>query len=962
MITKLIKSSIVLLILLTVNGGLLLVQNTYADPSEELRDYYVNQNTTSNAPNISRPSVNREAIESNFNQYDSGAIDTGNDQDTMIARWFDEYSGQKWLPYMHITGKAGSDRQLGRFDFMNPLWQSSDSMFFSDFRGTFDNDDNIEGNIGAGYRTINRDADWILGFYGYYDILKSQYDNKFSQGTLGIELLKTNFELRGNVYLPENKEYVVENQTFQSVHLSGTSVIERTKSISSFERALPGFDAQAGYGFNIGKKNKLWIHGGYYKFNDSDAPEIAGPRFSLTYELNDVFGIQDSTLNIGAEYQKDDVRDTRTFACVSLSIPFGTKLRSWADSGKINNIESRMMRPVIRDVDVITYVDDMTKEPGEEYGPEVVSDVETPLIDPASGEAIDIYFVDGDGSIAGLGTQTDPMTIAQANNASGASDVIFLLNDDGDISLGSLSTDTLTLKSYQQLLGIGDDTYKDVLLPKDYTLTINSTAGRPTLAGLGDSNVVRMLYNNTIDGIAISGGINGIYGININDPTIRDVKITNTGNYAINLTNSSGTISVSNSDFQNNNLGAIYLNNSAGGAIDVSIFNNNISDNFVRGIYASNTNTSILTGSIQNNTISGNGAEGIYMYNSTDSVATLNIIDNILTGNTKEGLTLFNETGGTMNAAVSGNLISENNDDNVYCYNKEGVMNLILNNNVISNSPVDTGVRIHNISVNSIFSGTITNNSITGNFTRGIYLYNTGDSFSATVQNNTLSDNHIGGLDFRTEAGASNLVVVDNTISGNLGDVDIMYGIYVGQYADANNTLEVTIKDNMIASNGLNGVWLDNSLGTFDALLSGNMIVNNQSDGVYIVNQEDGFLNAEFYDNDIISNFKRGVWLSNISGTMNTKFEYNTIAMNLDNGIDLDNLNESPFYCDMGGGSFGSAGYNSIYANIDDGVDIDNNTDVDLPAQNNWWGFAPPNPARFEGSVDYSSWLISNPN
>jgi len=959
MIIKSSNSLIVVSILLTVCWSLLLVQNTYADPSSELRDYYVNQGTTT--PSVTN--VDQGIVDTDFNQFEPAATDTSapNPQDMMIARWFDELAGPKWLPYMHVTGKASDDRQLGRFDFMNPLWQSSDSMFFSDFRGTFDNDDNIEGNIGFGYREINRDNDWILGFYGFYDILKTQYDNKFSQGTLGIELLKTNFELRGNVYLPENKEYVVEDKTFDTVHLSGTSVIERTKKIASYERALPGFDAQVGYGFDIGDRNKLWIHGGYYNFNHSDAPEIAGPRLGLTYELNDVFGIPDSTLNIGAEYQKDDVRDTRTFACISLSIPFGTRLQTWADSKRGGDIESRMTRPVVRDVDVVTYVDDIKKEPGEQYGPKVVSDVETPLIDPASGEAVDIYFVDADGSSAGLGTQTDPMTIVQAGNASGVSDVIFLLNDDGDIHVSSISTGTLALKSYQRLMGIGDNTSKDILLPKDYTLTVNSTAGRPTLAGAGDSNVVKMLYDNIIDGITISGGNNGIYGRNINNPTVRDVRVINTAGYAMNFTNTSGTISVSNSNLQNNNLGAIYVENSAGGPIDVSIFNNNISNNTGYGFYGFNTNTSSFTGNIENNTISGNGAQGLYMVNSTESVATLDIIDNIMMGNANEGLKLFNEAGGAMTATVSGNLISENMDDNVYCYNNEGMMNLTLNNNDITDSPVDTGVRINNLSADSVFSGSITNNRITGNFSRGVYLNNAGGIFSATVQNNTINDNQIGGVHFDTEAGTSTLVIEDNVISNNISDADIMYGIYVSQSEDVNSTLDMTITGNVIENNG-KGIWFENSVGTLNALLSENRIANNSSEGVYLVNQGTGELYAEFYGNNIIENANTGVWLYNVAGTMDTKFEYNTIAMNTDNGIQMDSLNEAFFYCDLGGGTLLSAGYNSIYANNSDGVDIDNNTDLLLPAKNNWWGFAPPNPARFEGSVNYEPWLTSNPN
>jgi hypothetical protein len=472
-----------------------------------------------------------------------------------------------------------------------------------------------------------------------------------------------------------------------------------------------------------------------------------------------------------------------------------------------------------------------------------------------------------------------------------------------------------------------------------------------------------MLYDNIIEGITISGGNNGIYGKNINSPTVRDVKIINAASYAINFTNTSGTISVSNSDFQNNNFGAIYVENSAGGTIDVSIFNNNISNNTGYGFYSTNTNTSTLTGSIQNNTVSGNGAQGLCVYNSVESIATLDIIDNVLMGNTGEGLKLFNELGGTMTATVSGNLITENNDDNVYCYNNEGIMNLTMNDNDITDSLVDTGVRIHNLSADSVFSGSFTNNRITGNYTRGLYFNNAGGSFMATVQNNILSENEIGGVHFDTEAGASTLVIEDNIISNNLCDGDLMYGIFVNQLGDVNSTLDVTIRGNVIENNG-RGIWFKNSLGTFDALIIENRIANNNSEGVYILNQDAGELYAEFYGNNIIENSGRGVWLYNNSGTMNSKFEYNTIAMNINNGIQLDNFNEAFFYCDMGGGTLESFGYNSIYANNGDGVDVVNNTDVILPAANNWWGFAPPNPARFDGTggVDYDPWLTSNPN
>lgn len=144
----------------------------------------------------------------------------------------EETISQKWLPYLHLTTKTSDDRQLGRIDFMYPLWQSSDSMIFSDIRSTFDDDDSFEGNLGLGFRRImqgaHNKADWIWGVYGFYDYLKSPNNNRFDQGTLGAELLKTNFELRGNIYIPEDTSHVIGRMTVGSVSLSGTTVMERT--------------------------------------------------------------------------------------------------------------------------------------------------------------------------------------------------------------------------------------------------------------------------------------------------------------------------------------------------------------------------------------------------------------------------------------------------------------------------------------------------------------------------------------------------------------------------------------------------------------------------------------------------------------------------------------------------------------------------------------------------------------
>ena len=155
-----------------------------------------------------------------------------------------------------------------------------------------------------------------------------------------------------------------------------------------------------------------------------------------------------------------------------------------------------MMRPVVRDIDIITHADDINKEVGALNGPKLLYDVEEPLVDPLSSEQVDLYFVSANGSVAGTGTQENPMTIAQAETTSGTSDIIFLLNDDGNIDVNTISVGTLTLKPYQQLLGVGDSTSQDILLPNNNVYTVSSTTGRPSLMSPVDANIVKLFYNN----------------------------------------------------------------------------------------------------------------------------------------------------------------------------------------------------------------------------------------------------------------------------------------------------------------------------------------------------------------------------------------------------------------------------------------------------------------------------------
>lgn len=904
----------------------------------------------------------------------------------------EDASVEKWSPYFHVTTKASEDRQLGRFNCMWPIVQSSGSMFFTDVRATVDNDNAIEANIGLGYRRIvwSNDSghDWIWGVYGYYDRLKSSYGNLFNQGTFGAELLTRNIELRSNLYIPDSTSHVVGRNAVSSVSLSGTTVMGRTLSYEAYERSLPGFDFEVGYGFDIGKKDQLWLHGGYFYFDHSDTPEIAGPRLRLQYEWNDAFGWSRSTLAFGVEIQHDDVRQTPAFAGITWSIPIGSRRKSLKGSGRWRSIRSRMVRPIVRDVDVVTFSEDITKAPGTAGGPEIVSETEAPLVDPATDQQVDVYFVTANGGATGVGTQVDPMTVDQAEGASGASDVIFLLNDDGGIDVSGASGGTLTLKPHQQLLGVGDGTSTVVSLPQNQTLDISTATGRPTLTRPNGSSTVTMLWDNTLEGVALSGGTYGTYGLNVNNPTFSDVVIENSSNHGVYLVNSSGTVSISDSVIQNNVRDAAYLENTAGGTVSIDV-----------------TDSDILS----------NGNQGIQIQNSNGSSATVHIMQNQMVGNTDEGLLISNSVGSTLTAAVYDNLISGSGDDNLYVVNSASTLNLDLYRNDITNSTTDAGIHISSTLAGSVFSASFTHNIVTGNYDQGVLLYNSGDSFDLTVRDNTITSNQAGGIDFDTDSGATVLTIADNIISSNIGGaVNNDYGLQIDQDSGASNTLAMTLTNNLIENNGYTGIWLDNRDGTFMASVTGNSIANNGLSGIYIVNQTTGVLDAGLhnnaitgnagtgiwldnragtftgsltensiannglngiymvnqttgifdaglYNNAISGNVGTGVWLNNNTGTLNALFANNTIATNVGDGLELDNVNAGVFHFDLGGGSLASAGLNTILAN-GSGVDIDNDTGASIKAENNWWGVAPPNPARFSGPVDYDPWLTSDPN
>lgn len=257
----------------------------------------------------------------------------------------------KWGPHIDVEGKAGTRRNLGEADLFIPVAQDDATLLFTSLRTRMDDSDGVEGNFGLGLRHM-LESGWNLGAYAYFDRRKTEWDNYFSQVTLGLEALSLDWDLRANAYLPQGSRSRPVD-AFNTAEVSGTSVIFR----GGEERSLSGFDAEVGWRlpfFDSEAAQQLRLYAGGYRFtSDNDAvPNVQGPRLRAEMVFDAVPGLWDGArLALGAEWQHDDPRGSQGFLSARLRIPLQSFGKS---SSALTPMERRMADPVVRDIDIVS--------------------------------------------------------------------------------------------------------------------------------------------------------------------------------------------------------------------------------------------------------------------------------------------------------------------------------------------------------------------------------------------------------------------------------------------------------------------------------------------------------------------------------------------------------------------------------------------------------------------------------
>ncbi|MFT6332560.1 MAG: parallel beta-helix repeat protein, partial [Lentimonas sp.] len=529
------------------------------------------------------------------------------------AKNFDEKIN-KYQPRIDLDYKWGNERNLGSLNLFIPVLQNSDNLLFIDSRGWLDNNNTKEGNIGLGFRRkINNEL--LLGAYAFYDAKSTKNDNKFIQGTFGIEALTINWDFRTNLYLAEKDRKNTNSSIVGGIYIQGSNIIDGSQS---YETNFDGFDIE------VGRKmpflEDLTMSVSYYHFRNNNVDEkIDGYRARGKYSF---FSKNGHSLSLEGQYSYDNLRSDEFLGGIKYSYQFGKSGKDNNRKNQLSAIEKRMTAEVIRDVDIVTK--------------ENAADPTT--LKSANGEDQKILFVNNEAGGIQEGTMENPFkTLKDAEAASGEYDIIYVYYGDGTTSGYD---DGIVLKDYQKLFGQGDDftigdvlgnqSYGEVLIAKESDDSYSKIT--KTFNGGDDTYIEHVTSLSNVETYTImAANYNVITGVDVSSNNIDDSKLYDYGN------------------------GILILNKTG-----VIINNNKIHDNASHGVYVFNVGLTTSSNTISNNKISDNLQQGIRLIASGSSTQNNNISDNVISDNLGHGISSSSYWLATQNNVISKNLISNN--------------------------------------------------------------------------------------------------------------------------------------------------------------------------------------------------------------------------------------------------------------------------------------------------------------
>lgn len=512
------------------------------------------------------------------------------------------YADEGFEGRAEVNWRYGQERSILMSEFWVPFAQDENSVLYGDLRMMGDDQDNREGNFGLGYRQITQigGVDGVAGAHAWMDRRISARGSVFHQATFGTEWKGERFDILANGYLPltDAKSYEVTPVNPQAPSFSGTSILVDANG-SVIEEAQKGFDIE--FGWEMGRDiaavaehtDSLRLYGGGYYFKGENTQDIKGVRARLAADIT-------SDIQIGARFQKDDVRGSQGFLEATLRFPFGQK-KKYREQG----LRARLDEAPERDIDIVT-------------GSVVQEGGRVALVNSATGEAQKVIHVDNTSGGGGDGSVENPYnTLASAQAATAANSIVYVHYGDGTTT-GQNAGITLDKRGVQ-LIGSGVD-----LVYSNGAITASSNASPSSGSVIAKATTAPVITNTAGSGVSILADDVVVRGITVDGATASGILVEAGG-----VASSVQNVKIS----------------------DVTVRNNK------HGIYIHGQNAGNVSALVQTSVATSNTQHGMVVYDDTSGTfsadlggGSLNSIGkNTLSGNTLEDLAVDYD-GGTLTA------------------------------------------------------------------------------------------------------------------------------------------------------------------------------------------------------------------------------------------------------------------------------------------------------------------------
>lgn len=520
-----------------------------------------------------------------------------------------------WQPQIRAIVGADNNGGNAALEGFIPIKQTAESVLFLDVRAKHDFKDASGQDIGLGIRRIVN-PDLMLGGYAYIN-LENYNSTQFTAATLGVEAITPNFDAHVNVFAPIKGDST-DHSTSSTLSMVSNQLIEQISVLDHRDYAAWGIEGEIGaqVPVNLPDKHSLRLDIGGYHFEDphGDDGSVTGAKAGFEYTIGDVFG-SGTELVFAGEVRNDNRDDTQFAGSVRLNIPFNPG----HSSDRTAAIGTEPVYPVS---------EGLRKRVNERVRGDIGVRIQSQEVNGGSTTRVAInaatnaafgkfYFADG--GLAGAGTLTDPTTLDDAVTKAGSGGFVVALGGNGN-----LTTAGVTLANGQTVIGGGESVTAKLFGGGSATFNLGGSDG--TIQGTNvANNVITLGTGNTLNGITITGGANGIFGNNASGTTLTNLTVTGAGGNGAAFTGNSTNVSASNFTATGNGLDGLHIED-------------NGTYNF--------TGTTLLQGNHDDGLdISGQG---------TYTFAAVNALDNTDRGITVQGTSVagsFTTTGGT----VSGN-------------------------------------------------------------------------------------------------------------------------------------------------------------------------------------------------------------------------------------------------------------------------------------------------------------------